>query len=166
MLSRGFAARPRACCFFGVLYFRAHSQRETWVSRSTPHGFAYCKGSREQRVGSPTGQYLRWAVYLLLFVLVSHLLGPRVQSRTGSSQQSTTLWLRLAPSATPWCYPMSDARRVYLVDSFIVRGSQSNAHTKSLIPRSVWSHLQRLAVPILMVESRRLFAILHSDQEH
>ncbi len=78
MLSRGFAARPRARCFFGVLYFRAHSQRETWVSRSTPHGFAYCKSSREQRVGSPAGRYLWCAVYLLLFVLVSRLLGLRI----------------------------------------------------------------------------------------
>ncbi len=57
VLSRGFAACPHARCFSGVLCFRVHSQRETWVPVPRPHGFAYCKSSREQRVGSPAGQY-------------------------------------------------------------------------------------------------------------
>ena len=57
----------------------------------------------------------------------------RISYHTGSSQQSPALWLRLAPSATPWCFPMSDARRVYLVDSFIARDPQYNAHTTSLV---------------------------------
>ncbi len=115
-------------------------------SRSMPHGFAYCKSSRERRVGSPAGQYLGCVCVLsLVFILVSRLLGLRVSSRTGSSQQSPTLWLRLAPSASPWCFAISDARRVYLVDSFIACDRQPNAHTKSLVLHLVWSHLQWLA---------------------
>ncbi len=83
-------------------------------------------------------------------------LGPRISSRTGSSQQSPAPWLRLAPSATPWCFPISDARRVYLVDSFIALGSQPNAHTTSPVSHLLRSHLQWLASCFdLTVEGRR-----------
>ena len=80
-----------------------------------------------------------------LFVLVGRLLRLRISSRTGSSQQSPALCLLLAPSATPRYSPMSDARRVYFVDSFIAHGSQLHAHTKSLVSHLSRSHLQWLA---------------------
>ncbi len=58
MLSRGFSfdwlTRARCC---GVLYLGTLSEREVG-SFSMPHGFAYCKSSREWWVGSPAGQYL------------------------------------------------------------------------------------------------------------
>ncbi len=38
VLSRGFAARPRARCFLGVLCFWVHTQRETWVPVPRPTG--------------------------------------------------------------------------------------------------------------------------------
>ncbi len=117
-------ARLCARCF-GVLYLGTLSERDVG-SLSTLHGFAYCKSSRERRVGSPTGQYLGCACVLSLVFVPVRL---RVSSRTGLSQQSPALWLRLAPSATPWCFPISDARRVYLVDSFIAGYPQLNAHT-------------------------------------
>ena len=128
LLSRGFSARPRAhCC--GVLLSGTLSARDVG-SRSTPHGFAYCKSSRQQRVGSPAGRYLSLSA---LPVLCRSSPGTAlVSSRTGSSQQSLALWLRLAPSATPQCLPISDVRRVYIVDSFIARDPQHNAHTTSL----------------------------------
>ncbi len=58
MLSREFSGSPvRARCY-GVLYSGTLSARDVGP-RSTPHGFPYCKSSRERRVGSPVGQYLR-----------------------------------------------------------------------------------------------------------
>ncbi len=38
VLSRGFAARPRARCFLSVLCFWVHTQRETWVPVPRPTG--------------------------------------------------------------------------------------------------------------------------------
>ncbi len=86
-----------------------------------------------------------WVSIYPLSSLVSRHPGLCDSSCTGSSQQSPALWLRLAPLATPRSFPMSDARHVYLVDSFIAHDPQSNTHTKSLIPRFIWSHLQLLA---------------------
>ncbi len=83
--------------------------------------------------------------YPSVLVLVRSPLGLRVSSRTGSSQQSPAPWLLLTPSATPWHFPMSDARRVYFVDSFIARGSQLHAHTKSPVSHLSRSHLHWLA---------------------
>ncbi len=63
MLSRGFSGSParvqllRRSLFLGTL-----SARDVG-SRSTPHGFAYCKSSREQRVGFPAGQCLGCFVF-------------------------------------------------------------------------------------------------------
>ncbi len=112
----------------------------------TPHGSAYCKSSRERRFGSPAGQQSSsWEVcgcvvlapppsLSLSCLLVSRPLGLRVSSHSGSSQQRPALCLLLAPSATPRCFPMSEVRRVYIVDSFIARDPQYNAHSTSLIP--------------------------------
>ncbi len=56
----------------------------------------------------------------LSYLLVGRPLGLRVSFHSGSSQQSPALWLLLAPSATPRRFPISDVRRVCIVDSFIV----------------------------------------------
>ena len=117
----------RACTLQRSLFGHTLSKRR---GRSTPHGFAYCKSSSERWVGSPAGQYPCSSSSCPPWVVPGTAL---VSSCTGSYQQSPALWLRLAPSATPRCFPISDARRVYLVDSFIARDPQYNAHTTSLI---------------------------------
>ncbi len=58
MLSRGFSLGWLTCARAAAFIIRVHSQRETWVHVATPHGFDNCKSSREQRLGSPAGQYL------------------------------------------------------------------------------------------------------------
>ncbi len=114
-----------------------------------PHRFAYCKSPSGQWVVPPRGSVsgvMRVSFFLsLVSVLIRSPLGLRVSSRTSSSQQSPALWLLLAPSATPRYFPMSDARHVYFVDSFIARGSQLHALTKSLVSHLSRSHLQWLA---------------------
>ncbi len=133
-------------------FIRTHSQRETWVA-PRPTGLLTARvlgngGSALPRVS--TRGDVCWKgggghSLPLSSSSVSCLLGLRVSFHSGSSQQSPALWLRLAPSATPRCFPMSDARRVYVVDSFIACDPQLHAHTKLLIPHFVWSHLQWLA---------------------
>ena len=56
MLSRGFSAHLRTHVLRRSLFGYTLSERRGL--RSTPHGFTYCKSSRERRVGSPVGQYL------------------------------------------------------------------------------------------------------------
>ncbi len=77
---RGVARRRPLCCLRGVLsvgsparallrrflFLGVLSARDV-VSLFTPHGFAYCKSSREQRVGYPAGQYLGWVSSYSLF---------------------------------------------------------------------------------------------------
>ena len=110
-------------------FFMGHTLSER-CGYSTPHGFAYCESSSERWIGSPAGQYLSSSLLVLCQSSPGTAL---VSSHTGSPQQSPALCLRLAPSATPQCFPISDARRVYLVDLFIARGPQYNVHTTSLI---------------------------------
>ena len=123
--SRGFRLahpRARACC--GVLYSDTLSERDVG-SRTTLHGFAYCESSSERWVGSPEGQYLSSrppSVVPGIAHLSSHRLvsaGPRAPTATRPLGQSLV-------------FPHLDARRVYLVDSFIARNPQCNAHTTSL----------------------------------
>ncbi len=116
----------RARASVSAFFIWAYSQRETWGS--TPHGFAYCKSSREQRVSSPTGQHLMFSSSHPMSVVTwdcASSFAPTRLSRTPHSH---------CDSATPRCFPISDVRRVYLVDSFIARDPQYNAHTTSLIP--------------------------------
>ncbi len=140
--------RARARSFVDL----GHTLSERRDGGVTPHGSAYCKSSRERRFGSLAGQQsscayawegCRWcsrrrsrppAPLSLSYLLISRPLGLRVSSHSGSSQQSPTLCLLLAPSATPRCFPMSEIRRVYIVDSFIARDQQYNAHSTSRIP--------------------------------
>ena len=93
----------------------------------TPHGSADCKSPNGRWVGSPVGQQpSSWesgvggVVSSSSSLLVCSPLGPHVSFHSGSSQQSPTLRLLLAPSATPRCFPIPEVRRVYIVDSFIV----------------------------------------------
>ncbi len=53
----GFLACLHAHAAAAFFYLGTLSARDVG-SRSTPYGFAYCKSSRERRVGSPAGQYL------------------------------------------------------------------------------------------------------------
>ena len=121
---------------------------------TAPHGSAYCKGPSGRRVGSPAGQQPssreRWGsvarvvvvvfTLSLSYLLVGSPLGPRVSCHSGSSQQGPAPRLLLALSATPRYFPISEVKRVYIVDSFIVA---HNAQSTSLVPLLVWSHLQR-----------------------
>ncbi len=75
----------------------------------------------------------------LVYLLAGRPLGLRVSLHSGSSQQGPAPRLVLAPSATPRCLPISEAKRVYVVDSFIVA---HNARSTSLVLPLVWSHLQ------------------------
>ncbi len=146
----GFLARLRSRSLCGVLLFLGTLSARDVGSSSTPHGFTYYKSSREQRVGSPAGQCLGcWSSLLFVSVLVSRSLGLRFSFRTGSSQQSPALWLLLAPSATARCFPISEVRRVYVVDSFIVYCRTITLTRHHSLP-SVWSHLQwqaKLSLP-------------------
>ncbi len=155
-----FCARaPRS--FSPVRSIKAHSQQETWSS--TPHGSAYCKGPNGRRVGSPAGRQPSYPGSLfsyfcacsragvscpvvssplfisLVYLLAGRPLGLRLSLHSGSSQQGPAPWLVLAPSATPRYSPISEAKRVYIVDSFIVA---HNAPSTSLVPLFIWSHLQ------------------------
>ncbi len=141
----GFLARLHLRSLCGVLYSGTLSERDVGT-RSTPHGFAYCKSSRERRVGSPAGQYLGCAWYFLSCSSSSVVpwdcasrLAPARLSRAPRSGCDSP------PSATPWCFPISDARRVYLVDSFIACDAQPNTRTKSPVSHLLRSHLQWLA---------------------
>ena len=120
----------RARMRFGVLYLGTLSARDVGsIPRPT--------GSLTARVlgnGGSAPPRVSTCVYLLLVLCQSSPGTALVSSRTGSSQQNPALWLRLAPSATPRFFRISDARRVYLVDSFIAHDPQYNAHTTSLIP--------------------------------
>ncbi len=127
-LSRGFGSSVRAHLFPFVRFQGTLSARGP-TGRVTPHGSAYCKGPSGRRVGSPAGQQLSsWegggvgvvVVFSLSYLLLACPLGLRVSFHSGSSQQSPAIWLLLAPSATPRCFPISQVRRVYIVDSFIV----------------------------------------------
>ncbi len=121
------ASRASFCCLGGFLslahqrarvaaFYLGHTLSER-RGYSTQHGFAYCESSSERWAGSPASQYLSSS----LFVLYQSSPGTALlSSHTSSPQQSPALWLRLAPSATPQCFPISDARRVYLVDSFLL----------------------------------------------
>ncbi len=146
-------------------FVRARLRTRTTLSRSsvfqgtlsardvttTPHGSAYCKSPNGRRVGSPAGQqpssWERWGGWCrvvfdslsLVYLSVGCPLGLRVSLHSGSSQQGPAPQLVLAPSATPRCSPISEAKRVYIVDSFIVA---HNAQPTSLVPLLVWSHLQ------------------------
>ncbi len=123
--SRGFHLahlRVRVRC--GVLYLDTLSERDVG-SRSMPHGFAYFGSSSERWVSSPEGQYLSSRPLLVapgIALLSSHRLvsaGPRTPTAT-------------RPLGHSLVFPHLDARRVYLVDSFIARNPQCNAHTTSL----------------------------------
>ncbi len=92
----------------------------------TPHGFAYCESSSERWVGSPAGQYLSscpssivtWDCASILHRFVS--AGPRATTAT-------------RPLGHSPAFPHLDARRVYLIDSFIARNPRNNAHTTLLV---------------------------------
>ncbi len=96
VLSRGFCWLSCAHACASAFFIQTLSERR---GASTPHGFAYCKSPRGQRVG------FLW-VSTLPSSFLCHRLGPRVHSLTGSSQQSPAPWLRLAPSATPQRFPI------------------------------------------------------------
>ncbi len=73
LLSRGFSlslTHRRAHAFRRSLFGHTLSERR---GGSTPHGFAYCKSSREWRVGSPAGQHLSFFSSRPLSVVWSHL---------------------------------------------------------------------------------------------
>ncbi len=97
---------------------------------SMPHGFAYCKTPRGQRVGFPAGQYS----FLVLR-----------QSSPGTARPFLHQLVSAGPCALaatrPLChspaFPHPDERHVYFVDSFIGRTSQNNAQTKSLALTSI-----------------------------
>ena len=126
-LSRGFRwlALPRACTRSSAFFIWTHSQRETWVCiSSTPHGFAYCKSPRGQRVGSPVGQYSS----LILRQSMSGTARPfphRLVSAEIRTQAATH------PLGHSLAFPHPDERHVYSVDSFIRSAWQDNTHTKS-----------------------------------
>ena len=108
-LGLGCAAQVSFCCLVGLRLTRArtHAFRRSLFGYtlserrgpcSMPRGFAYCESSRERWFGSPAGQHLSSPPLILRLSSPGTAL---VSSHTSSSQQSPTLWLRLAPSATP-----------------------------------------------------------------
>ncbi len=113
------------------------SARPRVVNRATP-------GKGPLRVLEGAGVFAPCRLPPLLLSLVHLLagrpLGLRLSLHSGSSQQGPAPRLVLAPSATPRCSPISEAKRVYIVDSFIVA---HNAQSTSLVPFLIWSHLQR-----------------------
>ncbi len=154
-----FCARaPRS--FSPVRSIKAHSQQETWSS-PCPTGPLTARvrmdggsarprvvnrASREilcaclrARVSCPVVPHPSFSLSLSLSRLPPSPLGLRVSLHSGSSQQGPAPWLVLAPSATPRYSPISEAKRVYIVDSFIVA---HNAPSTSLVPLFIWSHLQ------------------------
>ena len=133
------ASRVSYCCLggFRLTRARAHGVLYSGTLSAREMGLVPCPtGSLTARVLGNDGSALPWVSTCLSPLLILCQSSPGtalVSSRTGSSQQSPVLRLRLTPSATPQCFPISDAMRVYLVDSFIARGPQYNAHTTSLI---------------------------------
>ncbi len=115
-------AHPRARC--SVLYSDTLSARDVG-SRSTPHGFSYCESSCERWVGSPEGQYLSSRPPSV----VPGIARPSPRRLVSAGPRAPTATRPLGHSPV---FPHLDARRVYLVDSFIARNPQCNAHTTSL----------------------------------
>ncbi len=139
----GGLARLRARTYFSP-FVRCQGTLSARGATVTPHGSSYCKSPNGRRVGSPAGQQpSSWegggVVFVVFSLLVCSPLWPRVSFHSGLSQQSPALWLLLAPSATPRCFPISEVRRVYIVDSFIVAPKRSLDITRFLL---FWSHLQ------------------------
>ncbi len=113
-----------SCGRASVFFIRTHSQRETWVGWSTPHGFAYCESPNGRWVSSPAGQYS-------LLVLRQSSPGttrPLAQQLVSAEPHALTATRPLGHSPA---FPHPDVRHVYFVDSFIARPSQNNAQTKS-----------------------------------
>ncbi len=81
----------------GVLYLDTLSERDVGGLRPT--------GSLTARVLGDGGLVPPW-VSTVPSSFVSQCQGSRVRSLTGSSQQSPAPWLQLAPSATPWRFPI------------------------------------------------------------
>ncbi len=139
VLSRGFLVRLRSRSLCVVLYFWVHSQREMWVPVPHPTGSLTARVLGNSRSAPPhVSVFGCLSSILFASILVLSPLGLRISPRTSSSQQSPMPWLRLAPSATPCYFPMSDARRVYFIDSFVAGGSQLHAHTKSPVLHLLW----------------------------
>ncbi len=126
--SRGFSfVGSPACAHCGILYSDTLYVRDVGVPRPT--------GLLTARVLVNGGSALPQVStrLLLLPVLRRSYLGLR-------SSPLAPAHLSRAPrsgcdspaSATPRCFPISDARRVYLIDLFIARDPQYNAHTTSL----------------------------------
>ena len=114
---------PTRC---GVLYSDTLSARD--VGGSTPHGFAYCESLRERWVGSPAGQHLSSS--RPSSVVPWDRASPLTPARLSRARALTAT----RPFGHSPVLPHLDVRRVYLVDSFIARDPQYNAHTTSLIP--------------------------------
>ncbi len=131
-LTRGFSlslAHPRARMRNGVLYsgILVLSARDLGVPRPA--------GSLTARALGNSG---------LALPRVSTCLSPLLvlrQSSPGTARLVSHRLVSTEPRALPATrplghspvFPHSDVRRVYLVDSFIARDPQSNAHTTSLI---------------------------------
>ncbi len=94
-LPRGFVGSPT--CDLGSLYLDTLSVRD--MGCSMPHRFAYCNSLGDSGLVPPQ-------VSTLPSSFASHCLRSRVRSLTNSSQQSPVPWLRLAPLATPRCFPI------------------------------------------------------------
>ncbi len=79
-----------------------HTLSERRGCASVPHP----TGSLTARVLGDSGSAPPRVSTTLPSSFFSQCLGPRVRSLTGSSQQSPTPWLRLAPLATPQRFPI------------------------------------------------------------
>ena len=87
--SRGFSGLP-AFLYLGTLSVRSVVSS---CVLSTPHGFAYCKSSRERRVSSPAGQCLGCACVI-----------PRVRPRQSSWDRASRFApARLSRAPRPGC---------------------------------------------------------------
>ncbi len=126
LLSRGFSFVDSLARRFRVIYSDTLSARDVGGCCSTPHGLLTARvlvngGSALPRVSTS------------LLVLrqsspgIARLLSHRLVSAEPRALTATR------PLGHSLVFPNLDVRRVYLVDSFIARDPQHNAHTTSLV---------------------------------
>ncbi len=116
VLSRGFSGSP-ARAASSPFFIWVHSQREKWVPVPRPTCSLTARVLRNSE-SAPPQVSIRGVCSSPSRVRQSspetaHLVSHRLVSAEPSALDVTR------PSDTPRCFPMSDARRVYLVDSFI-----------------------------------------------